>query len=315
MKCFLIVTAVVTLGVSTPAMSTPFDPDNLLFTEYNVLREMTRAGAIVRSFDVPHPDTGRHDASDVVVGPDGAAYVRNSAPFSNDYFSRLDPITGMWSHIPADDIGFGNGSDADLSINGNIAVTNGRRLDIAGPSVSSFPLPGYLRGVGEVSWGLDGLLYTLQHGSPRTDVRVVDPTDLSLIRELDSLGGFSSNHRGIAVDASGTIYVADWNGSISAFTMEGAFIASVATGTRNLLDLDLHPDGTLIAGSWHGDVVITDTTLSSVTSLRPNSVGSGDTTYVAFATNIPEPASATVLVIGALLGWRGASARKQPCAA
>ena len=185
----LVFAAIAVLLTTNSAFSQAFNPSNLLFTRDNVLTEITRSGTLVRSFNVPHPDTSRYDAADVAIGLDGAAYVRNAAPFSNDYFSRLDPLTGTWTHIAANGIGFGNVSDGDLSIFGNTVITNGTRLDIGSATVSTFDIPGF-GDASEVSFGFDGLLYVLDSGSPRSDIRVLDPTDFSLVRQLEDVGGF-----------------------------------------------------------------------------------------------------------------------------
>lgn len=284
------------------AQALPFNMTNILVTESNVLSEYTLSGGFVQSFNVPHPDTTRYDASDIVVTAEGAAVVRNSAPFDNDYFSRLDPVTGMWSHYSADRIGFGNVSDADLSLRGSIAVTNGRELNLENGVVSPFTVPGF-RGVGEVSWGLDGLLYALDSGSPRHGVRVLDPTDFSLLRQLTLLDwdGFRIDARGIAVTKLGQMFVADWDGMIYEYTPDATLVQSKATGAFNLLDINLDEQGTLIAGSRFGEITVTDTSLSSMFNFN---VGGG-LSYVSFARSVPAavPTPTTLALFG--LGLAG----------
>ncbi len=296
------------IGAGLLAMQTvravPFDPANILVTQDKVLSEYTLGGGLVQSFAIPHPDTSRHDGSDVVVASDGAAFVRNSAPFDNDYFSRLDPATGTWTHIATDGIGFGNVSDADLSARGSIAVTNGRRLDMNSGMATPFSVPGF-RSVGEVTWGLDGLLYALDSGSPRPGVRVLDPSDFSLIREvtLRDEDGFRLDARGIAVTELGQMFVADWDGRIYEYSSDATLIQSQATGVFNLLDIDIDEQGTLIAGSRFGGVIVTDTSLSSMFTFD---VGN-DLAYVSFAHSIPiavpEPTSVALIGLGLAGMW------------
>jgi hypothetical protein len=141
--------------------------------------------------------------------------------------------------------------------------------------LTNFAVPGF-RGVGEVSWGLDGLLYALDSGSPRPGVRVLNPNDFSLIREFELRNGdpFDGrlDARGIAVTISGQMFVADWDGRIYEFTPSGALVRSQPTGASNLLNIDLHPDGTLIVGGRFGDVVVTSTSLTSMFRFRQETI-------------------------------------------
>jgi hypothetical protein len=90
------------------------------------------------------------------------------------------------------------------------------------------------------------------------------------------------------------MFVADWDGRIYKYTSGGTLEQSVPTGAFNLLDIDLHPDGTLIVGGRFGDVVLSDISLQS---MQPLSVGSG-LTYVAFAASIPEPSTYVLAALG-----------------
>jgi len=284
----------VVLGLASSAAAQIVSSSNVLVSEGDELFEYTRTGSLVQSFGiVPHPDTGRYDITDVVADRSGRIYVLNSAPFDNDYLSTLSPA-GVWQHTPDPAGGFGNVSDADLSIRENVVVSNRTRFDLQGLSVTQFIVPGF-RGVGEVSFGLDGLIYALDSGSPRPGVRVLDPDTFSLIRtfELRDQTGSRLDARGIAVDSEGIMFVADWDGMIYKFDESGDFLESASTGARNLLDIDLHSDGTLIAGSRFGDVVVTNTSLESITRF---SVGSG-LTYVGFA-EVPEPTTFFSMIIG-----------------
>ncbi|MBK1883438.1 PEP-CTERM sorting domain-containing protein [Luteolibacter pohnpeiensis] len=266
---------------------------NILVTEGNRLLEYSPDGDLVMDYGVvPHPDTTRYDATDVVATPDGKIHVLNSAPGDNDYLSTLQPSSRIWSHTPDPAGGFGNVSDADLSILGNVAVTNRVMFDLNRFTATQFSVPGF-GGVGEVSFGLDGLLYALDSGSPRGGLRVLDPTDFSLLREFELLdsAGFRLDARGIAVREDGQIYIADWNGRIYEYDPTGNLVKSVYTGTGNLLDIDLSAEGTLIAGSRFGDVVVTDTTLATISTF---SVGSG-LVYVGF--QIPEPTSLSLTLL------------------
>ncbi|MCH9033053.1 MAG: PEP-CTERM sorting domain-containing protein [Planctomycetes bacterium] len=273
-----------------------FDPHNLLITEGNVLYEYTRAGAVVQSFPIPHPDTERYDVTDVVVDAAGNAHLLNMAPFDFDYFTALAPATGNFTHTFNPVAFFGNVSDGDLSIRGDIIVSRSVRYDLSTSQISEITVPGF-GGVGEISFGLDGLLYVLDSGSPRAGVRVLDPSDSSLVREfqLRDDQGSRLDARGIAVSREGQMFVADWDGRIYEYDPLGTFIRKVPTGLNNLLDIDLALDGTLIIGSRFGDVAVTDTRLQSFDFIR---VGDG-LTYVGFAV-VPEPSTMLLLLVGGL---------------
>lgn len=72
------------------------------------------------------------------------------------------------------------------------------------------------------------------------------------------------------------------------------------TGFRSLVDLNLNSDGTLLASNWFGDVVLTDTAFSTVSSF---SVGSGLTYsgFVTAAAAVPEPPMLMIFMFGLLL--------------
>lgn len=283
------------LPASRSALAGPFVPGNILATQSNHLREYTLSGVLVRDLEVPHPDTSRRDATDVVVDRWGRAHVLNIAPFANDYLSTYDPLLGTWSHH-AVLASLGNISDGDLAILGDTAFTKHQAISLLDFSTVNISIPGY--GVGEISVGLDGQLYALDSGSPRHGVRILDPGTYAVIDtlELRDAGGSRLDARGIAVTAAGDIFAADWDGRIYAYDRTATLLESPSTGAGNLLDLDLAADGTMIVGSRFGTVVVTDTSLDSVFRF---SAGSGET-YVGFVF-IPEPGTALLLAAGAVL--------------
>src|SRR5262249_28267701 len=109
---------------------------------------------------------------------------------------------------------------------------------------------------------------------------------MALVRTVNI--AFNDN-RGIAVNAAGDIFASDWDGTISHYDSSGKLLASVATGVNNLYDLALRSDGTLVAGSRFGTVVLADQTLNPA-NITHFSDGSGSA-FAAFAasTIFPRP--------------------------
>lgn len=260
---------------ATNAIAAPFMPGNILVTENNQLIEYTLEGDRVQSMEVPHPDTTRRDATDVVVDRFGRAHVLNVAPFAASYLSTYDPVLETWTHLRIDAF-LGNASDGDLSILGDVVFTKRQRIDLITQEIIDVVIPG--RGVGEISVGLDGLIYALDSGSPRPGVRVLDPVTLEVIRELTLRDSQNSrlDARGIAINVDGTIYIADSDGRFYVFDATGAFLESFPSLAGNLLDIDLSPGGVLIVGSRFGDVIVTDITFENTIVFSAG----GDLTYV-----------------------------------
>lgn len=245
---------------SMPSHGVEFTPGNLLTATDGNLREYTLDGIEVQSWPVPHPTTGRFDSTDVVVDPFGRAHVLVIAPFDDDYIATIDPVTGEWSLLLIEAF-LGNGSDGDLAIFGDYLFTKSRRINWVTGRVEPLDVPFGGLGIGEINVGLDGLLYTINSGSPRYRVQVFDPITLSLIRsfELRDENGRRRNGRGIGVSADGqTVYVADWDGRYYVFDGDGTFIDSYLSGTNSLNDLDLTPGGLIASGQRFGDASLTD---------------------------------------------------------
>jgi len=287
------------LCIGNDAKGDAINSMSILVTEGDELFEYSRSGRLLQSFGrVPHPDTSSYDVGDVAADKYGRVHVLNISLLENDYLSTLMP-NGTWRHTQHQRGVFGNVSDADLSIRDGMAIANRTRFDLLGFTTTSLSVPG-IRGVGEVSIGLNGLLYVLDSGSPRAGVRVLDPSSFALIQTFELLDQQRSrlSARGIAVDSSGGMFIADWDGHIYKYDNSGNLIDTVDTGVRNLLDINLHSDGTLVSGSRLGEVILTDTTLESISTF---SVGNG-LAYVGFAAvTVPEPSIFGTLVIGLAL--------------
>jgi hypothetical protein len=133
-------------------------------------------------------------------------------------------------------------------------------------------------------------------GLPGVDV--FDPQTMNLIRSVQ----LAADSRAVAVDPGGDMFVADWDGKIYHYNATGTLLGTRDLGFGNIDDIDISPTGQLVIGGRFGDVILTDTSLSSQTSFK----ASGTPVFVAFTSPVPEPSMAAVLmaVSGLLLGRR-----------
>lgn len=261
------------------SFATEFTPGNVLVTQNNVLLEYTRVGELVQQIPVPHPDTSRRDATDIIVDEYGRAYVLNIAPFDNDYLSIYDPAQTSWTHHPVAAF-LGNISDGDLSISldGKSAYTKSLAISLEDFSTINISISG--RGVAEISMGFDGYLYALDSGSPRHGVRVLDPGSFEILNTLilRDEQQYRINARGIAVTETGDIFVSAWDGRFYAYDSSATLIDYCQLG-YSFIDLDLSvSDGVLVAGSRFGTIAIVDVSFDSIFTFPTH----GSEAYVCF---------------------------------
>lgn len=271
------------VGFSQYSSAAIFTSGNVLASHDQVLYEYSLSGDLVQQIPIPHPDTSRYDAVDVVTDRAGRALILNIAPFDNDYLSIYTPSTNSWEHVRIIAF-FGNTSDGDLSILKDFVYTKNLRINLETNFASSVDIPG--RGVAEISAGFDGLLYALDSGSPRHGVRVLDPESLDIVREFELLDNLGSriDARGISVSADGKIYVLTFDGDILVYSSTGVLELTALSLITRTADLDLREDGTLIGGGDDGQFFIH--TVDELGVSNPMIVdlpsSSFDSTYVAF---------------------------------
>lgn len=284
--------------------------------------EFTPIGTMVQFFNVPVPTGGgpTDQVRDLVVGGDGRVYIYNGT-FSPT-LTVLSPETGAF--IQTQGVGFStinNGSYGGIGTFGNYvfvtdqttggSLANGIvRFNVTDFSSERFASQAFGAGFSDLTVGLDGLLYGFNPpgGGPASQINVYDPESLAQVRtiNLDSTA-FLADLRGIAVDGDGTIYAAGWDGRVYRISNSGMVLGSRATGAFNLTDIDIAPDGRLVLGGRFGDVILTDTAFAALSrfGLEPG-FPIGPSIFVAFtdrpgpAQVIPEPASLTLLGLGAL---------------
>lgn len=289
-------------------------PGNILISaEFDRrLYEYTRTGQLVQSYTVPYPLSPIPTLEwtrDVIVTPDGLAHVFNGT--GDPYLTTLNPMTNTWSHqthtgwstianityggiasygqyIYVSDDNTGNGND-NLSGIIRFDMTNGtfeRFADTFEPI--------------DLTVGQDGLLYLLHPptSSGGWALEVYDPVSLTHLNHI--FFGIAGDHRAVAVNAAGEIYRADAQGNIRRYASDTTLIneinvCGISPGRCFLTDLDIASDGTIIAGTTSGRVIMTNTSLSSA-QLFP-AIVPNNSLFVAF---VPEPASAALFLTTAI---------------
>ncbi len=121
------------------------------------------------------------------------------------------------------------------------------------------------------------------------------------------------NYMGLGVGVEGDLYVSfsTWlngNKEIQKFSPAGTLVKSLIVpnvGGMGDIDIDTLTGAIAVGTTNSGMVVITDTNLDSYSSFRATDSESGGSTFVAFAQNVPEPGSATlILLAGGLFAGR-----------
>jgi hypothetical protein len=272
------------------ASAAPLQSGNVLVSTNGLVREYTPTGTLVRSLSVPYPGgsrPGTESVRDVVVTPEGNVEVYNGT--FDPYLTRLDVASGTWTHrtypgwSTVNNVSYGGLARFQNFIFATDMMTYGTgdepkglvRFDLNTGAWSRFSAADYI----DVTVGLDGLVYALAYDE--VTVEVFDPRSLLPVRTVSLPWGKSI--RGIAVSEAGDIYGASWDNNIYRFNAGGALIGSILSGGSNLTDINVSPDGTVVAGSRFGHVIFTNLALSSVRTLT---VG-GDATFVTFVQSTP----------------------------
>jgi hypothetical protein len=282
----------------------------------SILREYTPTGTLVQTFSVPIAPGG--DSYSRGIATDAAGNVQIYNGTFSPYLTTLNP-TGAgsfsnhtfngWSTV--NDIYFGgivvNGKYAyatDMATAGAGAPNGIVRFDLTNFSATRFA-SGPANGSGDyttVGLGLNGKLYApWPGGSPVGDnIDVINP--VSMTKTTITLP-FLFQVSGVTADQAGNIYAvgALGDGHIYKLDSNGNVLASIATGFTGLTGLELSNSGELLTASNGGEVIMTNTSFSQLSSF---SVGSEITTFDAFVTPptvlapVPEPASLTLMAIG-----------------
>lgn len=317
--------------ICTQAFAAPFAKNSILVTSGigdGRLSEFNTDGIRLQRFSFSYPtfgDDSSPQVKDILVSPTGDVHIISGD--SDAYLITLDPgltISPTQSQLSFSDFPFWKVSSniahgaAGIDKLGRVVVpdvigsTNPLDLgglyrfesDLSGGTHFGDPIE-YAR----VAVGLDGFIYGLRDSSGAESwvVDVYDPDTLLKQSETNfsSAGGYLVNDLAIASD--GGMYVAIGN-SIAEVDGNWGIINQITPdtgGTPNggrIVDIDINAEGTLIAGTGNGYVIVTDTELSPPKIFYGEPMpGSFGVVFVSFASSIPEPSSASLAVLGCLI--------------
>jgi hypothetical protein len=279
--------ALTTAALAHPATAaTPdFQRSNILVTTRDFslpttwgLHEYTLEGERIQAIAIPYP-TGFHPPTEkprgVALTRTGEVVIYNGS--FDPFLSLYDPDSELWTHRTHPDW-----NTANVGSHGNVAVsvdgTEAFASDMISPSsgIVAFDLEsdassrfGDPLEYRDVTLGLDGLLYALR--TPVLNrVDVYDPTTRAWIRTIDlERNLFTQDVSGISVDTNGEIFAAAFHGVIARFAPDGVLLDQSEPLRLNLNDIDMAPDGTVVAVSRFGDVFVTDRSLDVLDSFTP----------------------------------------------
>ena len=261
---------------------------NLLISTNEVLYEYTREGSFVQSFTIPN--NAGEPARDIVANGPSTVFVYNGT--IDPVLSILDVPTRTWSHMTHQGWAtFGNGTYGGIAVRGQYVfvtdMTEGGDSGIVRFDVTSGTSELFAGDIApiDLTIGLNGLLYALHPGgSPGgREVEVYDPLTLSYLRTIDLAAIFGHTaHRSIAVNASGEMFIADWDGDMQKIDEEGNILLETNIcgigESCSLYDVDVSSDGAVVVGDRSGGVIVTDEMFSEFSAFAVG--GSG--IFVAF---------------------------------
>ncbi|MBN2292187.1 MAG: hypothetical protein JXM70_07165 [Pirellulales bacterium] len=174
------------------------------------------------------------------------------------------------------------------------------RVDINSLSAEHFPMGLNTSGGGVVNAtvGLDDLLYVTF--SYMAGISVYNPDTMAQINNITSS---HISEKGFAVDADGTIFQGIYN-KIRKIAPDGSLIEehSFATENSNLdgfIDVDIRPDGLIVASNGYGQILVTDKNFSTASVFEPF-LSHPDTFVSFFEYPTPEPGCFVMVITGVL---------------
>jgi hypothetical protein len=273
------------------------------------VKEFTPTGSLVRQLTVPPPLGSSGDtARDLVADPSGNVYVYNGTftpslatynPNSNQWTQQNYSGWGTVNNVSYGGLGlFQNYVFAsDMTVAGDPAgASNGIvRFNVANGTATRFA-----QGIDfiDVNVGLDGKVYAL---TSTATLYTYDPNSMALLGKVVLPAGH--DYRGVAVNASGDIFTANWDNSVSHFTPSGTLLANInLTGPAdgswfgNPMDIKVAADGTLAVGTRSGHVVQMTSAFANVSYFGTWTGSVQYPCFVNFATVPPPPTQPSITV-------------------
>jgi hypothetical protein len=263
------------LGLSLSFVSVaaaPFTTGGILVTQLfqtNVL-EFSPQGVLLQTIPVPHPEFVS-DPRGLTLDIMGRLQVYNH-PFQT-YLSTYDPASNTWVHhncpgwssyncFPCDAVG---------AYMGYVFATDEAAFPTQQNGIVRFNTTDYScirfasgQDYSDLSVGLDGLVYAERANAPPAILDVFDPVSMSKLRTVT----LDVSSLTIAVNQQGHIFGPQAQG-INEFDANGHLLASHPMGvTGYLYDIDISPDGRLLATTDGGLVVLTDLSYNPVATFR-----------------------------------------------
>lgn len=304
MKKFLITFFMVCQMVAN-SQAADISPGNLLISSDNNIYEYTVDGNYVQNFSTEYPGgyTVTEYARDIAADANGNVYVYNGT--INPYVSIYESASNTWRHLAYS--GFStanNGSYGGIDKYGDIVFvsdmktfTGGEAMGIVAFDILNGQTVRFAEDIEpiDLTVGLDGLLYALYPGgSPggRT-INVYDPLSYEYLRSIDLTVIFGwTEHRSIAVDYNGDLFIADWDGEVHRISKDGVLIDTIepiCDTFCSFTDIDISVDGSIALGTRSGEVFVTDTKFSRISSFD-----GGASNFVEF---VPKPVTVISVAI------------------
>jgi hypothetical protein len=260
-------------------------PGNLLISTGYQIYEYTTEGSYVQNFLIQYPGgySITEHARDIAADVDGHVYVYNGTV--HPYMSTYESTSGTWSHITYDGLStVNNAAFGGIDVFDNTVFVSDMFTYGGGEAhgvVAFDTMTGQaLRFANEdnpidVTMGLDGFLYTLAPGGNPcgTTINKYDPISLEYIDSIHLTDIFGwTEHRSIAVDYNGDIFIADWDGDVHHISKDGVLIDTIRPTCDWIgyntpcvfLDIDISQNGEIALGTLFGEIFLTDNNFSSI---------------------------------------------------
>lgn len=267
--------AVLTLLCLASADAAELGANNVLVvTNYSEIREYTRTGSLVQTFTDPTFSSSR-PIRDLATSGTREIYAFNGT--FTGYVGRLDTVTGTWTHLThpyfsvannltAGGLGLNNKYvfAADEAVSGELPYSIGQgivRFNFGTGSAQRFA---NTDGTADVTVGLNGYVYAITPaGSPSGRyLAKYDPESLALVSTLDLNPTVGADHRAIAVNAAGELYVGDLDGDVLHCSPTGTLLHSTNVGGA-ISDVEIDSGGFVLITRMTGQVYKSDQVLSA----------------------------------------------------